>query len=131
MTLATAPSRPPAPTEARRSKMTAQQAARSIAFDLTRASDALLRGKPNSALVLVELALSSAQALDEALPCDHLVVGELVVESARPRGAPWRRAVHLSPRAFELLTVLAPRPGHAWSRRVLYQRVWGSDLSAS
>src|SRR5438477_6524724 len=116
MTLATAPSRPPAPTEAPRSKMTAQQAARSIAFDLTRASDALLRGKPNSALVLLELALSSAQAFDEALPCDHLVVGELVVDlpawQARLAGEP----VHLSRRAFELLAVLATEPGRAWPR---------------
>jgi DNA-binding response OmpR family regulator len=129
MTLATAAAQPAASIVASPSKLTAQEAARSIAFDLTRASDAIERGKPNSALVLVELALSTAQALEEALPCDHLAVGELVVDlrarDARLAGEP----LQLSRRTFELLAVLASEPGHAWPRRVLYERVWGSDLS--
>jgi DNA-binding response OmpR family regulator len=109
--------------------MTPQEAAHSIAFDLSRARDALERGKPNAALVLVELALSSAEALSEALPCDQLAVGELVVDlparDARLAGEP----LHLSRRTFELLAVLASEPGRAWPRRVLYERVWGGDLS--
>jgi DNA-binding response OmpR family regulator len=110
-------------------RVTAQEAASSIAFDLTRARDALERGKPNAALVLVELALASAQALSEALPYDHLAVGDLVVDlparQARLAGVP----LPLAGRPFELLALLATEPGRAWPREVLYERLWGMDLS--
>lgn len=112
-------------------RVTAQQAASSIAFDLTRARDALERGKPNAALVLVELALASAQALCEALPYDHLAVGDLVVDlpsrQARLAGVP----LPLARRPFELLALLATEPGRAWPREVLYERLWGMDLSGT
>jgi DNA-binding response OmpR family regulator len=110
-------------------RVTAQQAASSIAFDLTRARDALERGKPNAALVLVELALASAEALSETLPHDHLAVGELVVDlpsrQAHLAGVP----LPLARRPFDLLALLATEPGRAWPRQVLYQRLWGADLS--
>jgi len=35
--------------------------------------------------------------------------------------------VHLRPKEFDLLTVLASHPGRAWTRRQLLDRVWGHD----
>lgn len=117
------PSPPPSP------RMTAQEAARSMAFDLTRARDALERGKSNAALVLVELALSTAEALFEALPSDHLAVGDLVVDLPARQARLAGVTLTLSRRTFELLALLATEPGRAWPREVLYKRLWGADLS--
>ena len=35
--------------------------------------------------------------------------------------------VHLRPKEFDLLTVLASHPGRAWTRRQLLDRAWGHD----
>jgi DNA-binding response OmpR family regulator len=112
-------------------RVTAQEAARSIAFDLTRARDALERGKPNAALVLVELALASAEALSEVLPYDHLAVGDLVVDLPSRQARLAGVSLPLARRPFELLALLATEPGRAWPREVLYERLWGADLSRS
>jgi DNA-binding response OmpR family regulator len=37
------------------------------------------------------------------------------------------RSVHLRPKEFQLLAMLAAHPGRAYSRRQLLDRVWGSD----
>jgi DNA-binding response OmpR family regulator len=37
------------------------------------------------------------------------------------------RSVHLRPKEFQLLALLAAHPGRAYSRRRLLDRVWGSD----
>jgi two-component system response regulator RegX3 len=37
------------------------------------------------------------------------------------------RSVHLRPKEFQLLALLAAHPGRAYSRRQLLDRVWGSD----
>jgi DNA-binding response OmpR family regulator len=59
----------------------------------------------------------------------NLAVGDLVVDlparEARLAGVP----LSLSRRPFELLALLATEPGRAWPREVLYQRLWGADLS--
>jgi DNA-binding response OmpR family regulator len=37
------------------------------------------------------------------------------------------RSVHLRPKEFQLLALLAAHPGRAYSRRQLLDRVWGAD----
>jgi DNA-binding response OmpR family regulator len=90
------------------------------------------------------------QGFDEALPdtVDPQEVADraaLLEERARPRGAAVEiadgfeldlvahelrrdgRAVHLRPKEFQLLSMLAAHPGRAFTRRQLLDRVWGVD----
>lgn len=48
---------------------------------------------------------------------------DLVAHELRQDG----RAVHLRPKEFQLLAMLAAHPGRAYSRRQLLDRVWGPD----
>lgn len=61
-------------------------------------------------------------------PTDPIPVGDdlvldLVAHELRRGG----RAVHLRPKEFGLLAMLAAHPGRAYTRRQLLDRVWGSD----
>lgn len=61
-------------------------------------------------------------------PTQHLSVTDdtrldLAAHEVRRGGA----LVHLRPKEFQLLTVLATHPGRAFTRRQLLDRVWGSD----
>jgi DNA-binding response OmpR family regulator len=78
----------------------------------------------------VELA-ARAILLDEQSrirPASTLPIAEgfeldLVAHELRVHG----RAVHLRPKEFQLLAMLASHPGRAYSRRQLLDRVWGPD----
>lgn len=78
----------------------------------------------------VELA-ARAVLLDEqsrARPATTLPIAEgfeldRVAHELRADGRP----VHLRPKEFQLLAMLAAHPGRAYSRRQLLDRVWGSD----
>ena len=49
----------------------------------------------------------------------------------RPRGPPRRALVHLRPKEFQLLAMLASHPGRAYTRRQLLDRVWGPGTTAT
>jgi DNA-binding response OmpR family regulator len=54
--------------------------------------------------------------------------GELVV-SPEERTATWKgRTLSLTPKEFDLLTLLAAHPGQAFPRERLLDRVWGADF---
>lgn len=57
------------------------------------------------------------------LPIAHGFELDLVAHELRLDG----RSVHLRPKEFQLLALLAAHPGRAYSRRQLLDRVWGSD----
>jgi DNA-binding response OmpR family regulator len=54
-----------------------------------------------------------------------VTVGELVIEPSRRTAARGARALDLTGREFDLLTVLARHPGQVLSRTQLLEQVWG------
>ena len=59
---------------------------------------------------------------DRTLPVADGCELDLVAHELRRDG----HLVHLRPKEFDLLTVLASHPGRAWTRRQLLDRAWGS-----
>jgi DNA-binding response OmpR family regulator len=59
----------------------------------------------------------------DPIPVGHDLVLDLVAHELRRGG----RTVHLRPKEFGLLAMLAAHPGRAYTRRQLLDRVWGSD----
>ena len=57
------------------------------------------------------------------LPVSNETELDLAAHEVRRAGA----LVHLRPKEFQLLTVLASHPGRAYTRRQLLDRVWGPD----
>lgn len=59
----------------------------------------------------------------DPIPVGADLVLDLVAHELRRAG----RSVHLRPKEFGLLAMLAAHPGRAYTRRQLLDRVWGSD----
>lgn len=57
------------------------------------------------------------------LPVSHGMDLDLAAHEVRREGA----LIHLRPKEFQLLTVLASHPGRVYTRRQLLDRVWGPD----
>ncbi len=59
----------------------------------------------------------------------HLVlqVEDLVIDSAKRRVIVGRKAVHLTPKEYELLCLLASHPGQVFTHRMLLEAVWGTE----
>jgi DNA-binding response OmpR family regulator len=64
---------------------------------------------------------------DRTLPVAEGCELDLVAHELRRDG----RLVHLRPKEFDLLAVLAGHPGRAWTRRQLLDRAWGHDHDGS
>jgi two-component system, OmpR family, response regulator ResD len=74
----------------------------------------------------VEAVLRRTASLTEGQPVIRR--GNLVISTSE-RTATWKgRSLNLTPKEFDLLTVLAAHPGQAWSRERLLDRVWGPDF---
>jgi two-component system, OmpR family, response regulator ResD len=58
-----------------------------------------------------------------------LTRGALVINALHRTVTYQGRPISLTPREFDLLTVLAAHPGHALSRESLVDRVWGPDFT--
>jgi DNA-binding response OmpR family regulator len=56
-----------------------------------------------------------------------LRVGDLVVDLARHEVLRGAEPIHLTPREFDLLAVLAAQPGRVFTRNQLLHRIWGDD----
>lgn len=59
---------------------------------------------------------------------DVLAFGDIALDSETVRVTVGGRRVHLGPTEFRLLATLIERPGRVWSREMLLDRVWGSDV---
>jgi two-component system copper resistance phosphate regulon response regulator CusR len=59
---------------------------------------------------------------------DPIVLGALRIEPLRRRVWLGERLIELSPREFDLLVVLARRPGEAFTRAELLREVWNIDF---
>lgn len=74
----------------------------------------------------VRATLLEEQARARAATCLEIANGfelDLVAHELRLNG----RTVHLRPKEFQLLAMLAAHPGRAYTRRQLLDRVWGPD----
>ena len=60
-----------------------------------------------------------------------LTVDELVVHLGRREAFFKKHVLHLSPKEFELLTLLAGRPGKVFNRSEIERRLWGKILDSS
>jgi two-component system alkaline phosphatase synthesis response regulator PhoP len=79
---------------------------------------------PRELLGRIELLSAASQApTRHELPVADDVVLDLVAHELRRHG----RVVHLRPKEFQLLALLAAHPGRAYSRRQILDRVWGHD----
>jgi len=56
-----------------------------------------------------------------------LLVGDLVVDLARHEVRRRDEPIHLTPREFDLLAVLAAHPGMVFTRNQLLHRIWGDE----
>ena len=65
----------------------------------------------------------SRQRHETVLVVTHDTELDLVAHEVRREGA----LIHLRPKEFQLLAMLAAHPGRAYSRRQLLDRVWGPD----
>ncbi len=70
-----------------------------------------------------------AGSADAALPA--LVAGPLRVDLSQHLAEIDGRAIDLTPKEFELLTMLVRHPGRAFSRDYLMDKVWGYDAGGS
>ncbi len=62
-----------------------------------------------------------------AMPEDVLNFGDIHIDLEKMRVHRGKREVHLSPKEFDVLKMLVARPGRAYSREAILDRVWGID----
>jgi DNA-binding response OmpR family regulator len=93
---------------------------------LRRGFDAVLVADvaPQELLIRLELLDEAARARQRTpLPVGDGVVLDPIAHEVRRDGS----LVHLRPKEYQLLAMLAAHPGRAYSRRQLLERVWGPD----
>ncbi|MGB7755381.1 MAG: response regulator [Salinisphaera sp.] len=87
--------------------------------------------KPFAFSELVARLRAIARRGDQIKP-ERFVIGDLVVDPIRRHAARADRALHLTPKEFSLLALLAGRAGQVVSRAVIAEKIWemtfGSDL---
>ena len=81
---------------------------------------------PAELVARVEAVLRRTAAEDESV-ADPIEVGELVIDPSSRRVTKRGEEVPLTQLEFDLLEFLASRPGQAFSRDQLMERVWGSE----
>ena len=59
---------------------------------------------------------------------DELIVGDLKISLSEMQVYRNGQLVKLGPKEFKLLTLLAERPGHIFSRQTLLDTIWGHGI---
>jgi DNA-binding response OmpR family regulator len=68
----------------------------------------------------------SAQRTEPDVP-PPLAVGDLVIDMARHEVLRHGEPIHLTPREFDLLAIMAAHPGMVFTRNQLLRRIWGDE----
>ena len=63
-----------------------------------------------------------------SMSIDELIVGELKISLSEMQVFRNDQLIKLGPKEFKLLTLLAERPGHIFSRQKLLDTVWGHGI---
>ena len=84
--------------------------------------------KPFSPMELVSRVKALIRRTNTCMSIDELIVGELKISLSEMRVFRNDQLVKLGPKEFKLLTLLAGRPGHIFSRQKLLDAVWGHGI---
>ena len=84
--------------------------------------------KPFSPMELVSRVKALIRRTNTSMSIDELIVGELKISLSDMKVFRNGQLVKLGPKEFKLLTLLAERPGHIFSREKLLDSVWGHGI---
>ena len=102
-----------------------EEADKSLGLD-TGADDYI--SKPFSPMELVSRVKALIRRTNTSMSIDELIVGELKVSLSEMQVFRNDQLIKLGPKEFKLLTLLAERPGHIFSRQKLLDTVWGVGI---
>ncbi len=102
-----------------------EEADKSIGLD-TGADDYI--SKPFSPMELVSRVKALIRRTNTSMSIDELIVGELKISLSEMQVFRNDQLIKLGPKEFKLLTLLAERPGHIFSRQKLLDTVWGIGI---
>ena len=102
-----------------------EEADKSLGLD-TGADDYIL--KPFSPMELVSRVKALIRRTNTSMSIDELIVGELKISLSEMQVFRNDQLIKLGPKEFKLLTLLAERPGHIFSRQKLLDTVWGVGI---
>ena len=102
-----------------------EEADKSLGLD-TGADDYI--SKPFSPMELVSRVKALIRRTNTSMSIDELIVGELKISLSEMQVFRNDQLIKLGPKEFKLLTLLAERPGHIFSRQKLLDSVWGHGI---
>ena len=102
-----------------------EEADKSLGLD-TGADDYI--SKPFSPMELVSRVKALIRRTNTSMSTDELIVGELKISLSEMQVFRNDQLIKLGPKEFKLLTLLAERPGHIFSRQKLLDTVWGVGI---
>ena len=102
-----------------------EEADKSLGLD-TGADDYI--SKPFSPMELVSRVKALIRRTNTSMSIDELIAGELKISLSEMRVFRNDQLIKLGPKEFKLLTLLAERPGHIFSRQKLLDTVWGVGI---
>ena len=102
-----------------------EEADKSLGLD-TGADDYI--SKPFSPMELVSRVKALIRRTNTSMSINELIVGELKISLSEMQVFRNDQLIKLGPKEFKLLTLLAERPGHIFSRQKLLDTVWGVGI---
>ena len=102
-----------------------EEADKSLGLD-TGADDYI--SKPFSPMELVSRVKALIRRTNTSMSTEELIVGELKIYLSEMQVFRNDQLIKLGPKEFKLLTLLAERPGHIFSRQKLLDTVWGVGI---
>ena len=102
-----------------------EEADKSLGLD-TGADDYI--SKPFSPMELVSRVKALIRRTNTFMSKDEFIVGELKIALSEMQAYRNDQLIKLGPKEFKLLTLLAERPGHIFSRQKLLDTVWGVGI---
>ena len=84
--------------------------------------------KPFSPMELVSRVKALLRRTNASMHLNELIVGDLKISLSEMQVYRNGQLVKLGPKEFKLLTLLAERPGHIFSRQVLLDKIWGHGI---
>ena len=102
-----------------------EEADKSLGLD-TGADDYI--SKPFSPMELVSRVKALIRRTNTSMSTEELIVGELKISLSEMQVFRNDQLIKLGPKEFKLLTLLAERPGHIFSRGKLLDSVWGYGI---
>ena len=84
--------------------------------------------KPFSPMELVSRVKALLRRTNTSMSLNELIVGDLKISLSEMQVYRNGQLVKLGPKEFKLLTLLAERPGHIFSRQTLLDTIWGHGI---